>query len=266
MGYKLIAIDMDGTFLSDEKAISKENIEAVRAAMDKGVNIIISTGRSGIALKKFFVDLKLDTPFIVYNGAGVKKLDEDDYITRTDLDNDVAEDIYNRGLKLGVSVLVWADDKLYANTTTEFTDFYKFHTGTEFIDFVDFEIFKDKGIHKVLFCDDPNKIREHYSEFVENGYSKANFTISVPQIFEFFNLKSSKGLAVLNYAETLGIKPEEIMCIGDGMNDISMIKMAGLGVAMDNACPELKSVADFVTKSNMENGVAYAIDKFILKK
>lgn len=263
MKYKLIAIDMDGTFLSDDKEISKENIKAVQKAMDMGVEVVISTGRSGVALKKFFTDLKLDTPFIVYNGAGVKKLDKEEYITRTDLDYSIAEELYEKGHELGTSILVWADDKLYADTTSEFTNFYRFHTGTEFINFEDFKIFKNKGIHKLLLCDNPEKIREYYNLFVKDKYNKANYTISVPPIFEFFNLESSKGLAVLNYAKNLGIKQEEIMCIGDGMNDISMIKMAGLGVAMANACPELKEVADFVTKSNIDNGVAYAINKFI---
>lgn len=264
MEYKLIAIDMDGTMLNSEHEISQQNIDAVEHAIESGVNVVISTGRSGVALKKYMESFNFTTPFIVYNGAGIKYLDKPEYMVRYDLDFEIATKICDKARELGTSALVWADDSLYAIGTTDYTKYYTFHSGTPCIEVDIIDDLKGKGIHKVMFVDDPVLIREYYGKIIEEGFNETNFTISIPKILEFFSLEASKGKAVLNYAKSLNIKQEEIICIGDGMNDITMIEMAGLGVAMDNACDELKCVADFVTKSNDDNGVAYAINKFVL--
>ncbi len=266
MEYKLVAIDMDGTMLDSNQEVSKKNVEVVKKAIEQGVEVVISTGRSSVALKKYVEQFEFKSPFIVYNGAGLKYLDTTEYIVRTDLDFDVAKEVSKKGNELGTTVLIWADDMLYVHGKKDGAKFYVFHSGTDFIEIEDFDELKDKGIHKVMYSDSPENIRNLYNLFVNEGYDSSNYSVSVPQIFEFFNKKASKGDAVLNYAKSLGIKQEEIICIGDGMNDITMIEMAGLGVAMENACEELKAVADFVTKSNDENGVAHVIEKFILKK
>ncbi len=264
MGYKLIAIDMDGTMLNTKHEVSKENVDMVKKAIEQGKEVVISTGRSSVALKRYVQQFDFKSPFIVYNGAGLKYLETEDYIARTDLEFEVAKEVCEKGLELGTTVLMWADDKLYVTGSKAGIKFYAFHSGTDFVEIESIEELKGKGIHKVMFSDSVENIRKLYSVFVDDSYDKSNFTISIPQILEFFNKKASKGDAVLNYAKTLGIKQEEIICIGDGMNDISMIKMAGLGVAMGNACEELKAVADYVTKTNDENGVAYTIEKFML--
>ncbi len=266
MEYKLIAIDMDGTMLNSEHEVSQRNVEVVKKAIEQGVNVVISTGRSSVALKKYVTEFDFKSPFIVYNGAGVKYLDTTEYIVRTDLEFEVAKEVVKRGHELGTTVLIWADDKLFVNGSKEGAKFYVFHSGTEFIEIESIDELKDKGIHKVMYSDSPEKIREMYDVYAKEGFNLSNFSVSIPKILEFFNKKASKGDTVLNYAKSLGVKQDEIICIGDGMNDISMIQMAGLGVAMGNACEELKSVADFVTKTNDEDGVAYTIEKFVLNK
>ena len=85
-----------------------------------------------------------------------------------------------------------------------------------------------------------------------------------PYFLEILDKRVNKGTGVKSLADALGIKPDEIMALGDQENDIAMIEFAGMGVAMDNAIPSVKEVANFVTKSNLEDGVAYAIEKFVL--
>ncbi len=264
MDYKLIAIDMDGTFLDKNHKISKENLEAVKKVISKGKEVIIATGRSGVSLNDYKDHFDFNTPFIVYNGSAMKYLNKYDYIQRNDLEFEIAKKVVEKGVSLNTGVLIWADDELYLIGSEEKAINYTFNSGTNFIKIDNIEKLKYKGIHKVMFSDTKERIREIYNIFQKEEFKSSNYTISVPKILEFFNLKSSKGQTVLNYAKSLGIKQEEIICIGDGMNDISMIKMAGLGIAMDNACQELKEVADYITKSNEENGVAYAIEKFML--
>ncbi len=265
MKYKLIAIDMDGTFLNEKNEILEENLVAVNNAIEKGCKVMIATGRSGEALRVYADKLKFDSPFVVYNGAGYKHLDTKEYIHRSDVPYELAKSVYEKGLELGACILVWADDVLYATSVGEYLTYYSNNPGLKVESLENFEILKDKGIHKVLFSDKPEKIREFYEIVKEGVFDGLNITISVPKILEFFNKDASKGMAVLKYASELNIKQEEIICIGDGMNDISMIEMAGLGVAMGNACDELKAVADYVTKTNNDCGVAHVINEFVLK-
>ncbi len=264
MEYKLIAIDMDGTFLNSESELVKENLEAVNKAIEKGCKVMIATGRSGEALVRYADKLQFGTPFVVYNGAGYKYLDTKEYMFRSDVPFDIAQKIYEKGIELNTCVLVWADDCLYAIGDEEALEFYVKHTKASFTIIDDFDTLKSKGIHKVLFTAKPEKIREMFEVVKDGVFTGVNITISVPTILEFFNQETSKGLSILRYANELGISQDEIICIGDGMNDISMIEVAGLGVAMDNACDELKEVADYVTKSNNDAGVAHVINKFIL--
>ncbi len=264
MEYKLIAIDMDGTMLNSNHEVSKENVDMVKKAISQGKEVVISTGRSSVALKRYVEQFDFKSPFIVYNGAGLKYLDTEDYLARTDLEFEIAKAVCTKGLELGTTVLLWADDQLYVTGSKDGIKFYAFHSGTEFVEIESVDELKGKGIHKVMFSDSVENIRKMYNVFVEEEFSDSNFTISIPQILEFFNKNASKGDAVLNYAKSLGINQEEIICIGDGMNDITMVKMAGLGVAMGNACEELKAVADYVTKTNDEHGVAHVIEKYML--
>ncbi len=266
MEYKLIAIDMDGTFLNNESKLLDKNLEAVHRAVEKGCKVMIATGRSGESLAMYADKIQFGSPFVVYNGAGYKHLGTKDYIFRSDVAFDTAKKIYEKGLELNTCVLVWADDNLYAIGDEEALDFYVKHTKSTFTIIEDFEVLKTKGIHKVLYTAKPDRVREMYEVVKEGVFTGVNITISVPNILEFFNEDVSKGLSILRYANELGIKREEIICIGDGMNDISMIEMAGLGVAMGNASDELKAVADFVAKSNEECGVAQVIEKFVLNK
>ncbi len=265
MNYKLIAIDMDGTFLNEENELIEENLKAVKKAIEKGCKVMIATGRSGESLKTYADKLQFDSPFIVYNGAGYKHLDTKEYIYRCDVPYETAKKVYEKGIELGICVLVWADDTLYVTGLGEYMSYYTNNPYFKYEKLENFEILKDKGIHKVLFSDNPERIRETYELLKENVFEGLNISISIPKILEFYNINVSKGLAVLKYATELGIKQEEIICIGDGMNDLSMIEMAGLGVAMGNACDELKAVANYVTKTNTECGVAHVINEFVLK-
>ncbi len=266
MKYKLIAIDMDGTFLNSNHEISDRNTNAVLEAMEQGVKVVISTGRGPKTLDDHKEKLKFDTPFIVYNGAGVKYLDKEEYILRFDLEYDIAEKIYNYGNSLETTVLLWVDDILYANKDSEFCDFYKKHTSVEFNIIDTFEQFKGAGIQKIMFINEAETIQNIYDEVVKQGFNETNFTISIPTFLEFYNKETSKGQAVLNYAKQFDIKAEEIIAIGDGMNDLSMINMAGLGVAMGNASEIVKEQADYITTTNDDYGVARVIEKFVLEK
>jgi len=122
------------------------------------------------------------------------------------------------------------------------------------------------GIIKVMFIDEPEILSAAIKKIPQEFYQKYTVVKSAPYFLEFLHIKANKGLGVKKLAEKLNIKKEEVICIGDAGNDTHMVEYAGLGVAMGNAVQELKDIADFVTLSNEEHGVAHVIDRFIFNK
>ena len=126
------------------------------------------------------------------------------------------------------------------------------------------DVSEDTTIVKVMFVDKPEIIEEVMGNIPEEVSDKYTVVRSAPYYLEFLHKSVNKGAGVAALAEKLNIKQEEVICVGDAGNDIHMIKYAGLGVAMGNAFPEVKRVADFITKTNDQDGVAFIINKFIL--
>ncbi|MFK5113077.1 HAD-IIB family hydrolase, partial [Klebsiella pneumoniae subsp. pneumoniae] len=117
---------------------------------------------------------------------------------------------------------------------------------------------------KVMMIDEPAILDQAIARIPAEVKEKYTVLKSAPYFLEILDKRVNKGTGVKSLADALGIKPEEIMAIGDQENDIAMIEFAGVGVAMDNAIPAVKEAANFITKSNLEDGVAFAIEKYVL--
>ncbi len=265
MKYKLIAVDLDGTFLNEKHTVSRANIEAVKKAIEHGIKVVVATGRDKKGIKPFMDFFDFNNHFILNNGSIIYDSSIDDYVERSDLSFTEAERIYNFGVDLDTLVVVWADEKHYTNSRdSDIIRYYEKLNNENFIEIKSLKEIEHMKIQKVLYSDKPSRMLEIVKELEKRAFEESQFDQSFAEAIEFFNKDCSKGNSVLKYAESQGIKAEEIIAIGDSMNDLSMIKMAGLGIAMGNATELIKSEADYVTKSNIEDGVAYAIEKFIL--
>ena len=143
---------------------------------------------------------------------------------------------------------------------------YSTISGTEPVLYTEIEQLIEKGINKILWYDDVERIEEYERELKTILSPTVNFHTSQPFFLEFVDINASKAIALEKLGSHYGICKEEMIAIGDGYNDLSMIEYAGLGVAMENAPQEIKQAADFVTLSNEDDGVAYVIDKFILNE
>ncbi len=265
MNYRLVAIDMDGTFLNENHIVSNANIEAVKRAIEQGVKVVVATGRDKKGIKPLMEYINFNNHFILYNGSMIYDSNVDEYIERYDMDYSEAEKVYNHGVELNTTVVVWADDLHYTNSRdSDIIRYYEKLNNEEFIEINSLKDIKHLKIQKVLYSDNADRMLEVLKDLENHVFEGCQYELSFPLAIEFYNKNCSKGSSVKKYAKTLGIEPEEIIAIGDSMNDLSMIKMAGLGVAMGNASDLIKAEADFVTKTNSEDGVAYVIEKFIL--
>jgi len=172
--------------------------------------------------------------------------------------------LYNLSKNLKVNILASTENSVISPKETKYTRYEAEinHIPNDIIA-VD-EVEGNTIIVKVMFVDEPKIIEDIMAKIPEEVRRKYTIVRSAPFYLEFLHKSVNKGSGVAALAEKLNIKQEEVICIGDAGNDIHMIKYAGLGVAMGNAFPEVKRVANFITKTNEQDGVAYIINKFIL--
>ena len=292
--YKLVVLDMDGTLLNKNKKISKANKDAIKYAIKKGVKIAICTGRFIEGVSPYLKELDIindDTYCITSSGAVVQNatrsqtlecnslgLEDLNYIRHLCHDFNLFYNIFSDSLLLSVNDSAFnCIDSTANNVPLKIVNYEDITEDTLMTKFT--LINEDKSIEKEmksLFPNiyiDTNKFtsRSNFnkdlfsdpSNLPKELFEKYTVLKTSPFTIEVLHKKSSKGEGVRILAEKLNIKREEVICIGDSGNDKHMIEYAGLGVAMGNAFPEIKEIADYITLTNEEDGVAHVINKFI---
>lgn len=275
MTYKMVCIDMDGTLLGKRRRISKEDKRVIKEIHDRGVEIVVTTGRIYNNAAYYSHILGVKSPVIAANGAIVRNKDDNKIIYENPINTNDCIKLIELLYKMKMFFHFYTLDGIYCsdNLTKVATKIYMTkQIGYENLKINYFvindlkkweEIFeKNKGkITKcIAFSIDPKKIQK-VKEML-NGFSNIVYYGSGSRSVEINNRGVSKGNAVKALADYYGFKREEIVCIGDNENDISMIKYAGVGVAMGNAIDPLKKLADYITDTNKKNGVSKAIKRF----
>jgi len=264
MSYKLVAADMDGTLLNSKDIITKRTQDSIKELVNKGIVFTICTGRPIQGIERYNKILKLDAPFITYNGAMIVESISKDVLFQKNLTNNDAKKIYQLGQELKTTIIIWSNNKLYVNSINKRTQNYKKLSLVEPIIIDDIEKIANDGITKILWYDEVEKIRKYESTVYKEVSDGVNFCTSKPIFLEFFNSSVSKAVALKKIGDLLNIRKEEIIAIGDGFNDLPMLEYAGLGVAMGNAPKKIKERCHFITKSNDDDGVASFIEKHFL--
>ncbi|MGL5576815.1 MAG: Cof-type HAD-IIB family hydrolase [Sarcina sp.] len=274
MKYKLIAIDMDGTLLSNKHEVPEFNKEMIKKATEAGVKIAITTGRLFASARKYSDLIGVETPIISSNGAYIREKDRDEVIYESNFSRKQFEEVnevikkykfqtYMNTSDTVISREVVPEDHAYKMVDDELDDKYKI----KFIEGVSFEeAYKDFSNDILKFiCIDESADKEELKKAKEEllKFDDLEVVSSWKNNFEVMPAGTSKGSAVQKLAEILGIKQEEVICIGDSENDLSMIKYAGLGVAMGNASEIIKENANYITDTNCNAGVGKMIAKFI---
>ena len=264
MGYKLIAADMDGTLLNQSGKITPRTLEAVKKAAEKGILFSVSTGRPIQGVEIYQPILNLKAPFITYNGAMIVLSDTRKILFQQELEKEDARKILKAGREFETTMCIWSANRLYGNVLNDRIHDYKKLSGVEPELIEDEEALLEQGITKILWYDDAGSLLKWQDELAACDFHNVTYCTSKPVFLEFFNSKVSKAAAMAKIGEMYHIRREEMIAVGDGFNDLSMIEYAGLGVAMGNAPEEVKKKAAFITASNEKDGIAEVIVKFIL--
>lgn len=277
MKYKLICIDMDGTLLDNSaKNIPNENLEAIKLATEKGVKVAITTGRLFTSAKYFSDLIGVKTPVIASNGAYIREKDSDKVIAKFLLgeDNinailDIVKDYDIRIFFNTVDTVITNKDVMPGNAYMEMNKDLPEEMRVKFLIDSDLKNTAVRNKNEILKCICINENNLRNIEEIKMRLKKID-TIEVVSSnhnnFEIMNKGVSKGKAVETLAKEYGILKDEVIAIGDGENDLSMISYAGLGVAMGNSSDYIKEHADYVTDTNVNGGVGKVIKKFVLNK
>ena len=269
--YKLMAIDVDGTLFNDRKEITKAVNDAIQAAKAKDVKVVICTGRPIGGVRPIIEELKLtdDNEYVItYNGALVQNTYTNEVVSENSLTVSNLKVLYELSKDLNSPMHFFNSEQIYTpnKDISNYTVYESYANQVPLHYRMIEEIPEDMLIPKVMFVDEPERLTKIIAAIPDSIREKYTMVQSAPFFLEIFHLSVNKGNAVKQLAEKLSIKRKEIICIGDGENDLEMVKYAGCGVAMGNAIPSVKEVAEFHTLSNNDNGVAYAIEQLILNK
>lgn len=273
MKYKLICMDMDGTLLNNKKEVSERNKEAIMKAHELGVKVVIATGRIFVSAEYYGDIIGVKAPIIASNGAYVREKDCDRAIYEERLGVENYYLIIDLLKKHDIVPHFYTEDTIYTEKLIHSSLAYKKANETlplnrqVKIEVVDdweelFSLRSPKLIKVMAVGEDEEKMRKAKLEFIQ--LNKFEVVSSMKNSFEVMAKNTSKGNALRKICDYYGIDRNEIISVGDNENDISMIKFAGLGVAMGNAEKSVKEIADYITDTNEEDGVAKLIEKYIL--
>jgi len=264
---KLIATDLDGTMLDSNGEITDRNLKTLREALARGVTVIICTGRMFRSAKRFADVLELKKPLICYNGAMMRRSDGEN-LWHQPLDIGMTKSLLEICQKRGVYVHYCVDDVLYVRDENEkFTQDYIRTFGVP-AETIGDDLYNPKSAPTKLLAitEGAKESRALARELNERFGDDLYVTRSISNFVEMMNPKANKAACLSKLAETMGIGMDEVMAIGDGENDLEMVTMAGIGVAMGNGVEKLRNAAKYIGPTNDENGVSWAVERFVLAR
>lgn len=262
---KLIAVDLDGTLLDQDKNLSTQNRQALYLADQAGIKIVICTGRPFLAAQPILDQLGLkgaDDYLISFNGGQIHRAQDGSVIYRRVLDYN---DFLNWQKEFDRLKLPWhpVDEEWVYQSPKEdspYPTIYVSQVTTAPAKVQDFQLFgADHHFLKFVVATDQTYLERQLKQLSPEMVDRYALVHSHPFQIEISKQGVSKGAALKELGRRLNIHPSEMLTIGDQANDLSMIQMAGIGVAMGNAPDPIKAAADYVTSSHQENGVAQAI-------
>lgn len=268
---KLLVVDIDGTISGESNTVSQAVKEAIAAVQAKGIPVAIATGRMYRSALRFHQQLNSTLPLMAYQGAWIQDPTSQTIHQHLPVSRDVAEQLLDYfeqpTLRSLLSVHFYINDQLYVREVTPETQAYAARSGITPIAVGDLRQTLSNEPTKILaLCDDTTVITDLLGN-LRRQYTPAELymTTSVATFFEATNAVVNKGNAVRYLAEEiLGLKSHNVMTIGDNFNDLEMLQYAGIGVAMGNAPEGVQAIANWVAPSVEVDGVATAIEKFLL--
>ncbi len=267
MSYKIIVLDIDGTLTNSKKKISPATLEGLIDIQKRGYKVVLASGRPTPGITPLAKQLNLSeygSYILSYNGGKIIDCKTEETIYQKTLPSDALPVLLDYAKKAGLGLVTYDEDAVICGTDINpYMEIEAKIVGLPIKKVNNFCEYIDFPVNKCLMTGEPEDIAamEETLKKVFNGY--LNIFRSEPFFLEIMPRGIDKAHSLLKLLNSIGLTSKEMICCGDGFNDISMISIAGLGVAMENAQISVKEAADYITKSNDEDGVLWVIKKFM---
>ena len=266
--YKIIVLDIDGTLTNSKKEISDRNREALIKLQERGVKVVLASGRPVYGIIPLAEQLELSKYggyILAFNGAVIIECATDELIYSNTLPNELVRPLYEKSKAAGAVILSYNDDYILTENASDKYVAYegmlnKMHIRQtdNFLENIKLPVVKCLAVADAeIAVKLENDLKAEYGDIMSIYRSEPFFLELVPN-----GIDKAESLAYL--LKHINLKRDDMIAFGDGFNDLTMIEFAGCGVAMSNAQDIVKAKADAVTKSNDEDGVAYYIENYLM--
>jgi len=262
---RMLALDVDGTLLRSDKNMTRKVGDAVRAAADAGVHVVLASARPPRSLRTIYEALKLNTLQINYNGALIHDMKRGRHVRHTPLDMAVARKVIAAARRVDRKCCVSLEilDKWYTDHTD---DDLPTETSLRFKpDFVGpLNAFLTVPVTKLMLLAPPDRMARITESIQRKFAGHVGMTVADRHLLQLMDHRIHKGEALAHVANQYGIDRSEVVAIGDAPNDVQMLRWAGFGIAVESGWPEAIAAADALVPSNDADGVAHAIERYVL--
>jgi Cof subfamily protein (haloacid dehalogenase superfamily) len=262
---RLVALDLDGTLVGADLTIRPRVRDALARARERGVAVTIVTGRMLTAARPYAQELGLDGAIVCYQGAAIFNVTTGAILQMTPVRQDVTREVLAWAAARGIHAQCYADDVLYVQSINRFSKRYTDLARVEPRVVPSLaECFADRPTIKLVLVDDAGPSAQHLAELTPLLGDRAYLTRSNVDFVEVLDPNVNKGVALAFVAQQYGASLEETLAVGDAWNDLPLLQAAGIGVAMGSGPPELLAQADAVVADVAHDGVAEAVERFVL--
>ena len=263
---RLVALDLDGTLIGDDLILRPRVRDAVARARAEGVAVTIVTGRMFAAARPFVHALGIEGPVVCYQGAAIYDAATGETLRETPVRQDVTRDALQWAHDYGVHAQCYADDTLYVDEINRFSKRYTDLARVEPVVVPSLrEAFHDRPTIKIVTVDDAQNSDKNLAALRELLGERAYLTRSHVDFVEAVDPAVNKGEALAFVAQRQGVSLDETLAVGDAWNDVPLLEVAAVGVAMGSGPPELLAHADHVVADVAHDGVAEALERYVLQ-
>jgi len=269
--YKWCVCDMDGTLLNSDDVISKENETALKKLQQNGLEVIIASGRVDLMLKPYIKQLDLKGYVISCNGGLIRDIETREILYSKVMDESIVREIITYCMDYNINFLIYTTNTVLSNENNpraiKFENLNKvlpknLQVPIKYIDNRIIENINDINAIKILLvCSDHEQVKSLEKHF--SNFDNITALSSMRGLLDIMASNISKGKALKILSEKLDVDLNKVIAFGDNYNDIDMLQCVGMPIAMENSVEELKIQAKYITRSNDESGIAYAINNFI---
>jgi len=267
MDYQMLVLDIDGTLTTSKKEISPATLHALLTIQEEGFYVVLASGRPTGGMMRYAKELQLKkygNYLLSFNGAQIMNCKTEEVIYQKTLPQTVIPGLYEAAKKWKVGILAYEKDCIIAGTSIDrYMELESKLNNMKLKEVASFDSYVCFPTHKCLMTGEPEQLLKVETALKEQYHTFLNIYRSEPYFLEIMPQNIDKAHSLQKLVTSLGLTMDQMICCGDGFNDVTMIEAAGLGVAMSNAQDVVKEAADYVTASNDKEGIVQVIQRFL---